>query len=38
MDHARNFHDTDSFGHDYLPLVTKLANWAHSLIFERLPD
>ena len=38
MDDARNFHDTDSFGRDDLPLVSKLADQAHSFIFERLAD
>ena len=36
MDEARNFHDTDSFGRDDLPLVTKLADQAHTFIFEQL--
>ena len=26
LDEARNYHDTDSFGRDDLPLVTKLAD------------
>ena len=30
------FHDTDSFGRDDLPLVAKLADQAHTFIFERL--
>ena len=38
MDDARNFHDTDSFGRDDLPLVSKLADQAHSFIFERLAE
>jgi len=38
MDEGRNFHDTDSFGRDDLPLVAKLADLAHSFIFERLAD
>lgn len=29
-------HDTDSFGRDDLPLVAKLADQAHTFIFERL--
>jgi hypothetical protein len=37
-DEARNFHDTDSFGRDDLPLVAKLADQAHTFIFERLAD
>ena len=36
MDDARNFHDTESFGRDDLPLVAKLADQAHTFIFERL--
>jgi hypothetical protein len=36
MDDARNFHDTDSFGRDDLPLVAKLADQAHTFIFEQL--
>ena len=36
MDEARNFHDTDSFGRDDLPLVAKLADQAHTFIFEQL--
>jgi len=38
MDEGRNFHDTDSFGRDDLPLVAKLADLAHSFIFERLAE
>ena len=38
MDDARNFHDTDSFGRDDLPLVAKLADQAHTFIFERLAE
>ena len=38
MDEARAFHDTDSFGRDDLPLVAKLADQAHSFIFERLAE
>lgn len=36
MDDARNFHDTDSFGRDDLPLIAKVADQAHTFIFERL--
>ena len=36
VDEAKNFHDSDSFGRDDLPLVEKLADRAHSFIFERL--
>ena len=38
MDDARNFHDTDSFGRNDLPLVAKLADQAHSFIFDRLAE
>ena len=38
MDEAKNYHDTDSFGRDDLPLVTKLADQAHTFIFERLAE
>jgi hypothetical protein len=38
MDDARNFHDTDSFGRDDLPLVAKLADEVHTFIFERLAE
>jgi len=37
-DEAQNFHDTDSFGRDDLPLVAKLADQAHTFIFERLAE
>lgn len=36
VDEGRNFHDTDSFGRDDLPLVAKLADHAHTFIFEQL--
>jgi hypothetical protein len=36
MDDAKNYHDTESFGRDDLPLVAKLADQAHTFIFERL--
>jgi hypothetical protein len=38
MDEGRNFHDTDSFGRDDLPLVAKLADQVHTFIFERLAE
>ena len=38
MDAHKQFHDTDSFGRDDLPLVAKLANEAHSYIFGRLAE
>ncbi len=37
-DEANNYHDTDSFGRDDLPLVAKLADQAHTFIFERLAE
>ncbi len=36
VDDAKNYHDTDSFGRDDLPLVAKLADQAHTFIFGRL--
>ncbi|MBL9188322.1 MAG: hypothetical protein JNK23_12630 [Opitutaceae bacterium] len=36
VDDAKNFHDTDSYGRDDLPLVAKLADQAHTFIFEQL--
>ncbi len=38
VDDAKNYHDTDSFGRDDLPLVAKLADQAHTFIFERLAE
>lgn len=38
MDEGRHFHDTDSFGRDDLPLVAKLADQAHTFIFDRLAE
>jgi hypothetical protein len=38
MDEGRNFHDTDSFGRDDLPLVAKLADQAHTFIFDRVAE
>ena len=38
VDDAKKFHDTDSFGRDDLPLVAKLADQAHTFIFERLAE
>lgn len=35
VDDAKNYHDTDSFGRDDLPLIAKLADRAHTFIFER---
>lgn len=34
-DDAQNYHDTDSFGRDDLLVVAKLADQAHTFIFER---
>ncbi|MFT3784180.1 MAG: hypothetical protein QM790_19400 [Nibricoccus sp.] len=36
MDDAKEYHDTDSFGRDDLPLVAKLADQAHTFIFDQL--
>ena len=36
LDNDKKFHDADSFGRDDLPLVAKLADQAHTFIFERL--
>ncbi len=38
IDDAKNYHDTDSFGRDDLPLVAKLADQAHTFIFDRLAE
>jgi hypothetical protein len=38
VDDDNKFHDTDSFGRDDLPLVAKLADQAHTFIFERLAE
>ena len=38
MDDDNKYHDTDSFGRDDLPLVAKLADQAHTFIFERLAE
>jgi len=38
VDEAKNYHDTDSFGRDDLPLVAKLADQAHTFIFARLAE
>ena len=35
MDEAKNWHDSDSFGRDDLLLVAKLADQAHTFIFEQ---
>ena len=36
VDDAKQYHDTDSFGRDDLPHVAKLADHAHTFIFEQL--
>ena len=36
MGEDKQLHDADSFGRDDLPLIAKLANDAHSFIFEQL--
>ena len=38
VDEANNYHGTVSFGRDDLPLVAKLADQAHTFIFERLAE
>jgi hypothetical protein len=38
VDEANNYHDTDSFVRDDRPLVAKLADHAHTFIFERLAE
>jgi hypothetical protein len=38
VDDANQYHDSDSFGRDDLPLVAKLADQAHTFIFERLAE
>lgn len=36
MGEDKQLHDADSFGRDDLPLVAKLADRAHTFIFDRL--
>jgi hypothetical protein len=38
VDEANKYHNSDSFGRDDLPLVAKLADQAHTFIFERLAE
>jgi hypothetical protein len=38
VDDDNKYRDTDSFGRDDLPLVAKLADQAHTFIFERLAE
>jgi hypothetical protein len=38
VDEANKYHDSDSFGRDDLPLIAKLADQAHTFIFERLAE
>lgn len=38
VDDAKNNHDTESLGRDDLPLVAKLADHAHTFIFDRLAE
>ena len=38
MDGDKKFRDTDSFGRDDLLLVAKLADQAHTFIFDRLAE
>jgi len=35
MDEAKNWHDSDSFGRDDLLLLAKLADQAHTFIFDQ---
>jgi len=35
LDETKNWHDSDSFGRDDLLLLAKLADQAHSFIFEQ---
>lgn len=36
LDEAKNWHDSDSFGRDDLLLLAKLADLAHTFIFEQM--
>jgi hypothetical protein len=36
MDEEKKFHDSDSFGRDDLLLLGKLADQAHTFIYERM--
>ena len=38
QDEQKQWHDADSYGRDDLPLVAKLADQAHSFIFDRLAE
>jgi hypothetical protein len=38
LDEQKQFRDSDSFGRDDLPLIGKLADQAHTFIFERLAE
>ena len=38
MGEDKQLHDADSFGRDDLPLVAKLADRAHTFIFQRLAE
>lgn len=38
VDEEKQFHDADSFGRDDLPLVAKLADQAHSFIFQQIAE
>lgn len=38
VDQDKKYHDADSFGRDDLPLVAKLADQAHTVIFGRLAE
>jgi hypothetical protein len=38
QDEAKNYRDTDSFGRDDLLALAKLADRAHTFIFDRLAE
>ncbi len=38
LDEAKQFRDSDSFSRDDLPVVSKLADLAHTFIFERAAE
>lgn len=38
LDDAQKYHSSDSFNRDDLPLVAKLADQAHTFIFERMAE
>ena len=38
VDEGGNYHDSDSFGRDDLALIAKLADQAHTFIFELIAE